>query len=180
MPKAGYQLGREASGPTQGPVPPHRLPAPSHLLSFILVLLATIQLEAAFLSCSKKRSHSVVSDSLRPHGLQPTRLLRPWDLPSKSTGVGCHFLLQGIFPTQGSNSGLPHCRQTLYCLSHQRSPHFFKSDHILPSSETWHKRFPLLACLSLARSCFAQTSPAGGHVNRARLGTALSPTVPRG
>ena len=39
-------------------------------------------------------SHSVVSDSLRPHGLQPTRLLRPWDLPGKSTGVGCHGLLQ--------------------------------------------------------------------------------------
>ena len=39
-----------------------------------------------------------------------------------STGVGCHFLLQGIFPTQGLNPGLPHCRQTLYRLSHQRSP----------------------------------------------------------
>ena len=41
-----------------------------------------------------KWSRSVVSDSLRPHGLQPTRLLHPWDFPGKSTGVGCHFLLQ--------------------------------------------------------------------------------------
>ena len=41
-----------------------------------------------------KWSHSVVSDSLQPHGLQPTRLLRPWDFPGKSTGVGCHCLLQ--------------------------------------------------------------------------------------
>ena len=40
----------------------------------------------------------------------------------QSTGVGCHFLLRGIFPTQGSNSGLPHCRQTLYHLSQQGSP----------------------------------------------------------
>ena len=64
-------------------------------------------------------SHSVVSNSLRPHGLQPTRLLRPWDFPGNSTGVDCHFLLQWIFPTQGSNPGLPHCRQTLYRLSHQ-------------------------------------------------------------
>ena len=40
-----------------------------------------------------KWSHSVVSDSLRPHGLQPTRLLRPWDFPGQSTGVGCHCLL---------------------------------------------------------------------------------------
>ena len=48
-------------------------------------------------------------------------LLRPWDSPSKSTGVDCHFLLQRIFPTQGSNLGLLHCRQTLYRLSHQGS-----------------------------------------------------------
>ena len=48
-------------------------------------------------------------------------LLRPWDFPGKSTEVGCHFLLQSIFPTQGSNLGLPHCRQTLYHLSHQGS-----------------------------------------------------------
>ena len=41
-----------------------------------------------------KRSLSVVPDSSRPHGLQPTRLLRPWDFPGKSTGVGCHCLLQ--------------------------------------------------------------------------------------
>ena len=40
-----------------------------------------------------KWSHSVVSDSSRPHGLQPTRLLRPWDFPGNSTGVGCHRLL---------------------------------------------------------------------------------------
>ena len=38
-----------------------------------------------------------------PHGLQPARLLCPWDFPGKNTGVGCHFLLQGIFPIQGSN-----------------------------------------------------------------------------
>ena len=42
--------------------------------------------------------------------------------PSKNTGVDCHALLQGIFPTQGSNPGLPLCRQILYCLSHQGNP----------------------------------------------------------
>ena len=47
------------------------------------------------------------------------------DSPGKSTGVGCHALLQGIFPTQGSNPGLPHCRWILYRLSHQGSPHLF-------------------------------------------------------
>ena len=43
-----------------------------------------------------KGSCSVVSDSSRPHGLQPTRFLRPWDFPGMSTGVGCHFLLQCV------------------------------------------------------------------------------------
>ena len=52
----------------------------------------------------------------------PPELLCPWDFPGKSTGVGCHSFLQGAFPTQGLNLGLPHCRQTLYHLSHQRSP----------------------------------------------------------
>ena len=47
-----------------------------------------------------------------------TRLLRPWDLLGKSTGVGCHFLLQGIFSTQGSEAGILHSRQFLYHLSH--------------------------------------------------------------
>ena len=63
-----------------------------------------------------------MSDSLQPHGLQLTKLLRPRDSPGKNTGVGCHFLLQGIFLTQGSNLGHPHCRRMLYTLSHQGSP----------------------------------------------------------
>ena len=46
---------------------------------------------------------SVVSDFLQPLGLQPIGLFCPWDSPGKNTGVGCHALLQGIFPTQGSN-----------------------------------------------------------------------------
>ena len=46
-------------------------------------------------------SRSVVSSSLRPHRLQRDRLLCPWDSPDKNTGVCCHALLQGIFPTQG-------------------------------------------------------------------------------
>ena len=43
------------------------------------------------------------------------------DFPGKNIGMGCHTLLQGIFPTQRSNPGLPHCRQILYCMSHQGS-----------------------------------------------------------
>ena len=62
---------------------------------------------------------AVVSDFLRPHGLE---VLCPWIFPSNNTVVGCHFLLQGIFPVQGSNPDLLHCRWILYHLSHQGSP----------------------------------------------------------
>ena len=56
----------------------------------------------------KESAHvcSVVSESLQPHGLYSTRLLYPWNFPSKNTGMGCHFLHQGIFPTQGLNPHL--------------------------------------------------------------------------
>ena len=64
---------------------------------------------------------SVVSDSLRHPGLQPIRLLPPWDFQCNNTGVGCHFLLQVIFLTQRLNPGLLLCRQILYCLSHPSS-----------------------------------------------------------
>ena len=55
---------------------------------------------------SESVSSSVVSGSLWPQGLSPARLLCAWDSPGKNTGVGSHSLLQGIFPTQGSNRSL--------------------------------------------------------------------------
>ena len=58
-----------------------------------------------------------MSDCLRPHGL-----CIPWNALGQNTGVGSLSLLQGIFPTQGSNPGLSHCRQILYQLSHKGSP----------------------------------------------------------
>ena len=66
---------------------------------------------------------SIVFNSLWSHGLQPARLLWPCNSPGKNTGVVCHSFPQGIFQTQGSNMGLLHCRQILYHLSHQGSPH---------------------------------------------------------
>ena len=69
----------------------------------------------------KVKSLSLVLLFATPWTVACTRLLRPWDFLGKSTGVCCHFLLQGIFPTQGLNPGLPHCRQTLYRLSHRGS-----------------------------------------------------------
>ena len=62
-------------------------------------------------------SHSVMSNSLQPHGLYS-----PWNYLGQNTGVGSLSLLQGIFPTQGLNPGLPCCRRILYQLSHKGSP----------------------------------------------------------
>ena len=56
-------------------------------------------------------SRSVVSDFLQPHGLQPARVICPWNSSGMNTGVDCHSLLQRIFPTQGLNSDLLHCRR---------------------------------------------------------------------
>ena len=67
---------------------------------------------------SESESHSIMSDSLWPH--EPTSLLCPWNSPGKTTGVGCHFLLQDIVPIQGSDPGLLYCRQIPYHLRLQR------------------------------------------------------------
>ena len=61
----------------------------------------------------KSESHSVMSDSLQPHGLY-----NPWNSPGQNPGEGDFSLFQGIFPTQGLNLGLPHWRRILYQLSH--------------------------------------------------------------
>ena len=62
-------------------------------------------------------SRSVVSNSLWPRGQYSS-----WNSPGKNTGVDSLSLLQGIFPTQGSNPGFQHCRRILYQLSHKGSP----------------------------------------------------------
>ena len=73
-------------------------------------------------------SPSVVSTLLWPHGLYLARLLYPWDSPDKNTDLGRHSLLQRIFLTQRLNPGLLYFRQTLYFLSHQRSPPFTREN----------------------------------------------------
>ena len=68
---------------------------------------------------------SVMTNSLQPCGLQPARLLCPWDSPDKNTGVGCHSLLLEIFSTQGSNIPLLrilHWQVDSLPLSHLGSP----------------------------------------------------------
>ena len=90
--------------------------------------------------------------TLHPHGLYS-----PWNSPGQNTGVGSFSLLQGIFPTQGSNRGLLHCRRILYQLSHKGSPviwlflfyypppHSFSLSHSCLFAVTW----PFLKCSCL-------------------------------
>ena len=78
---------------------------------------------------------SIVPDTLRPHGLHPARLLCPWDFPGKNTGVGCYFLLQGIFLIQGSNLHL-------LCLLHwQAGPSPLVPPGVCPkSNKKWYSQ----------------------------------------
>ena len=80
---------------------------------------------------------------MRPHGLYS-----PWNSPGQNTGVGSLSLLQGIFPTQGSNPGLPHCRRILYQLSHKGSP--FKETY---SEQEKEVTVTVSECLLCARPC---------------------------
>ena len=103
--------------PTQGPSPglPHRRRILHHL---------SHQGSPSTTAASSKLmcvTWLVLSNSLRPRGLQLIRLLCPWNSPRKNTGVGSHSLLQRIFLTQGSNLALLHCRQILYHLSYHKT-----------------------------------------------------------
>ena len=122
---------------------------------------------------------------MRPRGLEPIRLLPPWDSPGKNTGVGCYFLLQGIFLTQGSNPGLPHGKQMPYPLSLNRrqNPNYGKFDPLqapqpLDHPPSWQRpcrspdwvckdaRLSALRCPHPAKS---QWGPQPRRLNRTKL-----------
>ena len=65
----------------------------------------------------------------------------PGDSPGKNTGVGCHALLHGVFPTQGSNLGLQHCRRILYHLSHKGSPRILECIAYPFSRSSWPRNW---------------------------------------
>ena len=74
-------------------------------------MITNIQIISLYITCIDAffiYMHSVLSSFLQPHGLQPTRLLCPWDFSGKNTGVGCNALLQGIYLAQVWNPHLLH------------------------------------------------------------------------
>ena len=85
-----------------------------------------------------------MSDSLQPHGLYS-----PWNSPGQNTGVGSLSLLQGIFPTQGLNPGLPHFRQILYQLSHLGSPRILEwVAYPFSSGCSWPRNWTRVSCIA--------------------------------
>ena len=103
---------------------------------------------------------SVTSDSLQSHGLQPTRLLCPWDFPGQNTGVRCHFLLQGIFPTQRSNLG-----PCVSCIGRWMLYHWHHLEIIFFKKLSWTRRMSHISvsCRS-QRSIYLITQRAGNCV----------------
>ena len=93
---------------------------------------------------SESESHSVVSDSLRPH--EP---YSPWNSPGQNTGACSLTLLQRIFPTQGLNPGLPHCRWILYQLSHQGGPRILEwVGYLFSSGSSRPRTWTRVSCIA--------------------------------
>ena len=98
-------------------------------------------------------------NNLAINSLWPHELYRPWNSPGQNTEVGSQSLLRGIFPTQGLNPGLPHCRQVLYQLSHQGNPGNQQSQIIwiqipaLNSVWPWESWWPPWSLVSLSIKC---------------------------
>ena len=92
----------------------------------------------------ESESCSFVCDSLQPYGLYS-----PWNSLGQNTGVGSLSLLQGIFPTQGSNLGLPHCRKILYQLSQKRSPRILVwVPYPFSSGSSWPRNWTRVSCIA--------------------------------
>ena len=115
----------------------------------------------------KSESHSVMSNSLQLHGLYS-----PQNSPGQNTGVGSLSLLQGIFPTQESDSGVPHCRQILYQLNQQGNPRIlewvaypFSRRSSRPRNQT---EFPALQVDSLPAELPGKILVQGRECNRRR------------
>ena len=92
----------------------------------------------------ESESHSFMFDSLQPHGLYS-----PWNSPGQNIAVGSLSLLQGIFPTQGSNPGLPHCRRILYRLSPKGSPRILAwVAYPFSSGSSWPRNWIGVSCIA--------------------------------
>ena len=114
------------------------------LCHFTPEVINTIENQGDKTEVKWSESHSVMSDTLQPHGLYS-----PWNSPGQNTGVDSLSLLQGIFPIQGSNPGLTHCRQILYQLSHKGSPRTLEwVAHPFSRGSSWPRNWTRVSCIA--------------------------------
>ena len=117
---------------------------------------------------SESESHSVISDSL-----QSRELYSPWNSPSQNTGVVSLSLLQGIFPTQGSNPGHLYCRWILYQLSHRESPRILAwVAYSFSRGSSWLKNWTRVSCM--ANGVFAAWAIRDDQQSRGSIPTLLN------
>ena len=122
--------------------------------------MSIINEKAAFLASLQKGLHSTTSlfscvQLLRPHGVPPTRIFCPRDFPGKNTGMGCHFLLQGIFLTQGPSLRLLHWQADPLPPSDQESHHVATLQHNYPD---WTPQAPFRETALLSASAEGVTT----------------------
>ena len=116
---------------TSNNLPPFPCPFHHPNFNFIIIIISGSHLKikrkwkfsAHYPLCVCVCACSLASDSLWPHRLSPARLLCPWNFPGKDTGAGCHFLLQGTFPTQRLNPHLLHW-QKIFHLNDMKCHHY--------------------------------------------------------
>ena len=110
----------------------------------IVLIVQIVQRDLFTWKWRESGSRSVVPDSLWPHGLY-----NPWNYPGQNTGVGSLSLLQGIFPTQGSSPGLPHCRRFLYQLSQNGSLRILEwVAYPFSRGSTWPRNQTKVSCIA--------------------------------
>ena len=127
--------------------PPQNVSLWHGILSWGQLLRQKVPEASHYVSPCTAHSRSIVSDSVTPWTAAHDSSVHG-DSPDKITGVGCHAFLQGTFPTQGSNPGLPHCRQILYQLSYQGIPmSAFIQPLFIPSIQPTDLCFPSVSGL---------------------------------
>ena len=120
----------------------------------VIILQSSLPRRGASVSCESRFVLVTALPSMWPcllsrNSVWPHGLYSPWNSLGQNTGVGSLFLLQGIFPTQGSNPGLPHCRRILYQLSHKRSPRILEWVAYLFSSRAfWLRNRTGVSCIA--------------------------------
>ena len=111
-----------------------------------------------------KWSRSVMSNPQRPHGLQPSRLLHPWDFPGKSTGVGCQIPTQMLLFSSKIDPDNHRHHSATYCLSHLSAPQESSSSCLLNFKDNFQKTYLVTIKLSL---CIQALS----HIHSQEYGT---------